>query len=42
MFAEDSREFKKITRMSVVDFENLLNQITPIIKKQDTQLRDAG
>lgn len=41
LVAEPSGEFKKFTRMSTVDFDNLLMKITPLISKQDTQLREA-
>ncbi|CAG5058290.1 unnamed protein product [Parnassius apollo] len=41
LVAEPSGEFKKFTRMSTVDFEYLLNKISPLISKQDTQLRQA-
>lgn len=41
LVAEPSGEFKKFTRMSTVDFEDLLMKITPLITKQDTQLREA-
>lgn len=41
LVAEPSGEFKKFTRMSTIDFENLLTKITPLIIKQDTQLREA-
>lgn len=33
-------EFENFTRMSLSDFEYLLTKISPIISKQDTQLRD--
>ncbi|CAG4964315.1 unnamed protein product [Parnassius apollo] len=41
LVAEPSGEFKKFTRMSLEDFENLLNKVSPVIMKQDTQLRKA-
>lgn len=41
LVAEPSGEFKKFTRMSTVDFEFLLNKISPLIARQDTQLRTA-
>ncbi|KAF9406033.1 hypothetical protein HW555_013451 [Spodoptera exigua] len=41
LVAESSREFKKFTRMSKADFEYLLNKVSPLIAKQDTQLRKA-
>lgn len=41
LVAEESEEFKKFTRMSNIDFEILLNKISPLITKQDTQLRLA-
>lgn len=41
LVAEPSGEFKRFTRMSTVDFEFLLNKISPLIRKQDTQLRSA-
>uniref|UniRef100_A0A2S2QRW0 Nuclease HARBI1 n=1 Tax=Sipha flava TaxID=143950 RepID=A0A2S2QRW0_9HEMI len=34
-------EFENFTRMSLSDFEYLLTLISPIISKQDTQLRDS-
>ncbi|CAH2009766.1 unnamed protein product [Acanthoscelides obtectus] len=41
LIAEPSGEFKKFTRMSTTDFEFLLNKISPLISKKDTQLRKA-
>ncbi|KAJ8912224.1 hypothetical protein NQ315_009048 [Exocentrus adspersus] len=41
LFCEPSGEFKKFTRMSLEDFENLLNKVSPMIAKQDTRLRKA-
>ncbi|CAH1966261.1 unnamed protein product [Acanthoscelides obtectus] len=41
LVAEPSGEFKKFSRMSLNDFEYLLNQISSQISKQDTQLRKA-
>lgn len=41
LFCEPSGEFKKFTRMSLEDFEYLLNKVLPMIAKQDTQLRKA-
>ncbi|CAK1584748.1 unnamed protein product [Parnassius mnemosyne] len=41
LVAEPSGEFKKFTRMSLEDFEYLLNKVSPVIMKQDTQLREA-
>lgn len=41
LVAEPSGEFKKFTRMSTTGFEVLLNKISPLITKQDTQLRMA-
>lgn len=41
LVAEESGEFKKFTRISNTDFEILLNKISPLITKQDTQLRMA-
>ena len=41
LVAESSGEFKKFTRMTTVDFESLLDKISPLISKQDTQLRTA-
>ncbi|CAH1997207.1 unnamed protein product [Acanthoscelides obtectus] len=41
LVAEPSGEFHKLTRMSLADFEYLLNQISSKISKQDTQLRKA-
>lgn len=38
---EPSGEFENFTRMSLSDFEYLLTLISPIISKQDTQLRDS-
>lgn len=38
---EPSGEFENVTRMSLSDFEYLLTLISPIILKQDTQLRDS-
>lgn len=41
LVAEPSKEFKKFTRMSSVDFEYLLNKVSTQISKQNTQLREA-
>lgn len=41
LVAEPSKEFKKFTRMSSVDFEYLLNKVSTQISKQNTQLRQA-
>lgn len=38
---EPSGEFENFCRMSSTDFEYLLTKVSPIISKQDTQLRDA-
>lgn len=38
---EPSGEFNKFTRMSTVDFEYLLQKVSPIISKKDTQFRPA-
>jgi len=38
---EPSGEFENFTRMSLSDFEYLLTLISPIISKQDTQLRNS-
>lgn len=39
LVAEPSGEFHKFTRMSLMDFEYLLNKISSKISKQDTKLR---
>ncbi|KAH9645920.1 hypothetical protein HF086_011382 [Spodoptera exigua] len=41
LLAEPSGEFDNFVRMSVNDFEYLLQKISPIIAKQDTDWRDA-
>lgn len=41
LHSEPSGEFKKFTRMSTVDFEYLLQKVSPIISKTDTQFRLA-
>lgn len=41
LVAEPSCEFKKFTRMSLEDFEYLLDKVSPVIMKQDTRLRKA-
>ncbi|XP_063376504.1 uncharacterized protein LOC134663896 [Cydia fagiglandana] len=41
LVAEPSGEFKKFTRMSVMDFEYLLTKISSQISKQDTHLRKS-
>jgi paraquat-inducible protein B len=41
LVAEPSDEFKKFTRMSLLDFEKLLSEVSPLISKQNTQLRKA-
>lgn len=38
---EESGEFHNFCRMSIRDFEFLLNRIEPLIKKNDTQMRMA-
>jgi len=38
---EPSGEFENFTRMSLSDFEYILTLISPIISKQDTELRDS-
>lgn len=38
---EPSGEFQNFTRMSLEDFSYLLNKISPVVSKQDTQLRQA-
>ncbi len=37
----DNEHFKNFTRMSVQDFEFLINLVGPKIKKKDTHLREA-
>ncbi|KAL4721196.1 hypothetical protein ACJJTC_014433 [Scirpophaga incertulas] len=37
LLAEPSGEFDNFVRMSVNDFENILQKISPIIAKQDTE-----
>lgn len=37
----DGREFKNFMRISFSDFEFLLNLVTPLIKKQDTNMRQS-
>lgn len=39
---EPPGEFENFTRMSLSDFEYLLTKISPIVSKQDTQLRDSN
>ena len=39
--AEPSNEFKKLTQMSSVDFEYLLNNVSIQISKQNTKLREV-
>ncbi|XP_075984918.1 uncharacterized protein LOC142982342 [Anticarsia gemmatalis] len=41
LHSEPSGEFKKLTRMSTIDFEYLLQKVSPIISKKDTQFRPA-
>lgn len=41
LHSEPSGEFKKFTRMSTADFEYLLQKVSPIITKKDTQFRPA-
>lgn len=41
LVGEPSGEFKKFTRMSLLDFEKLLCKVSPLIAKEDTQLRKA-
>ncbi|CAK1597954.1 unnamed protein product [Parnassius mnemosyne] len=41
LLAEPSGEFDNFVRMSVNDFEYLLQKISPIVAKQDTDWRDA-
>ncbi|CAH0721917.1 unnamed protein product, partial [Brenthis ino] len=38
---EPSGQFHNFCRMSFLDFEYLLNKISPLISKQDTDFRDA-
>ncbi|XP_072944729.1 uncharacterized protein [Epargyreus clarus] len=41
MLAEPAREFHNFCRMSITDFELLLQKLGPIISKQDTTWRDC-
>lgn len=41
LLAEPSGEFDNFVRMSFSDFEYLLQKISPIVAKQDTNWRDA-
>ncbi|CAG4918432.1 unnamed protein product [Colias eurytheme] len=41
LHSKPSGEFKKFTRMSTVDFEYLLQKVSPIISKADTQFRPS-
>lgn len=41
MTCEDSGEFSNFCRMSLTDFEFLLNKIESLIRKQDTPMRIA-
>jgi coproporphyrinogen III oxidase len=38
---EDLASFRNFTRMSVATFHELLSKVAPIIKKQDTVLRET-
>lgn len=41
LLAEPSGEFDNFIRMSYTDFETLLQQISPMVAKQDTDWREA-
>lgn len=41
LLIEPSGEFENFTRMTYSDFEYLLNKVSPVIRKNDTQLRLA-
>lgn len=41
LLVENSGEFENFMRMSYIDFEYLLNQVSYIISKKDTQMREA-
>lgn len=41
LVAEPSGQFRKFTRMSLQDFNYLLHKVTPLIAKQNTQLRQS-
>ncbi|KAJ8915446.1 hypothetical protein NQ315_003208 [Exocentrus adspersus] len=41
LLKEPSGEFMNFCRMSFTDFEFLLNKISPMISRKDTQMRDA-
>lgn len=41
LLAEPSGEFDNFIRMSYADFENILQQIYPMVAKQDTEWREA-
>lgn len=38
---EDPKSFQNFTRMSFATFNKLLNMVSPLITRQDTQLRQA-
>jgi hypothetical protein len=41
LLVEPSGQFKKFTRMSLADFEYLLQKVEPIISKKNTRLRES-